>query len=100
MDAFGVRPGMVQMAAHLANQGYVVLLPDLYYRHGPYGPFDPKEVLKGDFRAIIGPLMGSTDNHRAAEDTAAFVAYLDSRLDVAGEKSSERSASAWAAAWP
>ena len=85
MDAFGIRPGMIQMATHVASQGYVVLLPDLFYRHGPYGPLDPKEVLKGDFRAIVGPLMGSTDNHKAAEDTAAFIAYLDGRPDVAGQ---------------
>ncbi len=83
MDAFGIRPGMVQMATRLASAGYVVLLPDLFYRHGPYGPLEPKEVFKGDFRAIVGPLTESTDNHRAAADTAAFIAYLDSRPDVA-----------------
>ena len=86
MDGFGIRPAMIQMATHIASQGYVVLLPDLYYRVGPYGPFDPKEVLKGDFRAIIGPLMGTTDNHKAAEDTASFISYLDTRSDVAGKK--------------
>lgn len=83
MDAFGIRPGMEQMASHLADQGYVVLLPDLYYRHGPYGPLVPREVMKGDFRAIVGPLTESTDNHRAAADTAAFIACLDSRPEVA-----------------
>jgi carboxymethylenebutenolidase len=86
MDAFGLRPGMIEMATHLASQGYVVLLPDLFYRFGPYGPLDPKEVLKGDFRAIVGPQMGSTDNHRAAADTAAFIAYLDGRPEVAKRK--------------
>jgi carboxymethylenebutenolidase len=86
MDAFGIRPGMVQMATHLANHGYVVLLPDLFYRHGPYGPLEPKDVLKGDFRAIVGPLTGSTNNRKAADDTAAFIAYLDSRPDVAKTK--------------
>jgi carboxymethylenebutenolidase len=86
MDAFGIRPGMIGMAQTIADQGYVVLLPDLFYRFGPYGPLDPKEVLKGDFRATVGPLMGSTDNHKAATDAGAFIAYLDSRTDVAGEK--------------
>ncbi len=86
MDAFGLRPGMVQMATHIASQGYVVLLPDLYYRYGAYGPFEPKEVMKGDFRAVIGPMMGSTNNHKAAEDTGAFIAYLDSRPDVSEAK--------------
>jgi carboxymethylenebutenolidase len=86
MDAFGIRPGMIGMAKHIAEQGYVVLLPDLFYRAGAYGPFEPKEVLKGDFRAIVGPLMASTDNHKAADDTASFLAYLKTREDVAGSK--------------
>jgi carboxymethylenebutenolidase len=86
MDAFGIRPGMIEMASHAASQGYVVLLPDLFYRHGPYGPLVPKDVLKGDVRAIVGPMMGSTDNHKAAADTATFIAYLESRPDVAKTK--------------
>jgi carboxymethylenebutenolidase len=86
MDAFGIRPGMVQMAKHLASQGYVVLLPDLYYRLGAYGPLDPKEVLKGDFRATVGPMMSSINNLITAEDTASFIAYLDTRSDVAGKQ--------------
>jgi carboxymethylenebutenolidase len=83
MDAFGIRPGMIQMATHVASQGYVVLMADLFYRYGPYGPLEPKEVLKGDFRATVGPLMASTDNHKTAEDTKAFIEYLDTRSDVA-----------------
>jgi carboxymethylenebutenolidase len=86
MDGFGIRPAMTEMADHISKQGYVVLLPDLYYRFGAYGPYDPKEVLKGDFRAIMGPMMASTNNHKAAEDTAAFLSYLDHRDDVAGDK--------------
>jgi carboxymethylenebutenolidase len=30
--------------------------------------------------------MATTDNHKAAADTAAFLAYLDGRDDVAGKK--------------
>ena len=86
MDGFGIRPGMIQMATHLASNGYVVLLPDLYYRLGNYAPLVPAEVLKGDFRATVGPMMASTDNHKAGDDTAAFIAYLDTRSDVAGKK--------------
>jgi carboxymethylenebutenolidase len=86
MDAFGIRPGMIEAASHVAQQGYVVLLPDLFYRFGAYGPYDPKEVLKGDFRAVIGPLMASTDNQKAAKDTASFLAYLDTRHDLASNQ--------------
>ena len=84
MDAGGMRPAMVDMARQLAAGGYVVLLPDLFYRYGPYAPFVPAEVFKGDFRAILGPLMATTDTLKAAADTGALLAYLDTRADVAG----------------
>ncbi len=84
MDAGGIRPAMIEMAQRLADAGYVVLLPDLFYRFGPYGPFVPREVFAGDFRAILGPLMATTGNDKAAADTGALLTYLDMRSDVAG----------------
>lgn len=86
MDAGGIRPAELAMAQRLADAGYVVLLPDLYYRYGAYGPFDPKEVFKGDFRAVLGPLMATTGNAKVAADTDAYLAYLDQRSDVQGER--------------
>ena len=86
MDAGGVRPAVLDMAKWLADVGYVVLLPDLFYRYGPYGPFVPKEVFAGNVRAILGPLMATTGNDKAANDTETFLAYLDRRNDVAGRK--------------
>lgn len=83
-DAGGIRPAMLGMAERLAQAGHVVLLPDLFYRYGPYGPFDPKEVFKGDFRAILGPLMATTGNAKAAEDTDAFLTCLDAHPGVVG----------------
>ncbi|WP_411883159.1 dienelactone hydrolase family protein [Polaromonas sp. YR568] len=85
-DAGGIRPAMLEMAARLADAGYVVLLPDLFYRYGPYGPLVPREVFKGDVGAILGPLMATTGTAKASEDTAAFLAYLDTRKDIAGSK--------------
>ena len=86
MDAGGIRPAVLEMAQRLANAGYVVLLPDLFYRYGPYGPFVPKQVFAGDFRAILGPLIATTGNDKAAEDTAALLSHLDARSDVSGRK--------------
>ena len=86
MDAGGIRPAMIDMARRLADAGHIVLLPDLFYRYGPYGPFVPREVFAGDFRAILGPLMATTGNDKAAEDTEAMLVYLDTRSDVAGRK--------------
>jgi carboxymethylenebutenolidase len=36
MDVFGVRPVLGEMARELAEHGYYVLVPNLYYRHGPH----------------------------------------------------------------
>src|SRR6478752_4414363 len=87
MDGLGIRPVMFEMGQRLADAGYVVLLPDLFYRAGPYEPLDPKVVLASDdFRAALGVRFASTDNLRASQDTAAFLEFLDQRSDVAGTK--------------
>lgn len=86
MDAGGIRPSVLHMAERLSAAGFVVMLPDLFYRYGSYGPLDPTEVFKGDVRAVLGPLMATTSNAKAAEDTGAFLRYLDGRPDVRGDK--------------
>jgi carboxymethylenebutenolidase len=86
MDAGGIRPAMIEMAQRAADDGYIVLLPDLFYRYGPYGPLVPAEVFAGDWRAVLGPLMATTGNDKAAEDTEPLLAYLDTRTDFAGGK--------------
>jgi carboxymethylenebutenolidase len=82
MDALGIRPAILDMGRRLASNGYVVLVPDLFYRFGRYEPMDPKTVFAGDFRATIGPMMSTTGNDKAGDDTQAFIAFLDSRGDV------------------
>jgi carboxymethylenebutenolidase len=85
MDGLGIRPTLFGMGQRLADAGYVVLLPDLFYRAGAYEPLDPRTVFaSGDVRAALAPLMGSTDNRRAAADTEAFLDHLAARDDVAG----------------
>ena len=41
MDGLGIRPAMLEVGERLATHGYFVLLPDLFYRSGPYEPMDP-----------------------------------------------------------
>jgi len=87
MDAFGIRPTLVDMSEHLASLGYVVLLPDLYFRHGPYAPMDPRDVVgKPNWRELLAPLRATTGNAQAAKDTEAFLAFLANRADVQGDK--------------
>ena len=87
MDGLGIRPTIFDMGQRLADHGYVVLVPDLFYRAGSYGPLDPKAVFaSGDVRSALSHLFSSTDNRRASEDTEAFLGYLNIREDVAGTK--------------
>ena len=53
MDGVGIRPAMFEVAARIADAGYVVLLPDLFYRSGPYEAPDPAKLF-GDleFRKV------------------------------------------------
>ena len=41
MDAMAVRPELKSMAERLAANGYVVALPNLFYRAGPIAPAPP-----------------------------------------------------------
>lgn len=84
MDGLGMRQTLVDMAQRLADNGYFVLLPDMYYRWGAYAPLVPAELFKGDFRAVIGPMMATTGNASAAQDTAAFLAWLGTNPHVKG----------------
>ena len=76
MDAFGPRPALYGMAERLADAGYFVLVPDLFYRAAPYGPFDTNafnnEATRGELRA----LLQATTQAMTASDTAAFIETL------------------------
>ena len=87
MDAGGIRPTLIDMGRRLAGNGYLVLVPDTFYRAGPYDLPTPKEMIaSGDFMALIGPLMATTNPAKAAADTRYYLDYLDSRPDVKGAK--------------
>src|SRR5204863_3351186 len=44
MDAFGIREQLKEMAQRLASNGFVVAVPNLYFRSGAFAPFDPRAV--------------------------------------------------------
>jgi carboxymethylenebutenolidase len=87
MDAGGIRPTFHDMAQHLAGMGYTVLLPDMYYRHGPFEPFDMASVFGDpDERARLMNVAATTSKEQAAADTTAFLDVLASRPEVHGNK--------------
>ena len=85
MDGFGIRPVMWEMGQRLADGGYLVLLPDLYYRMGTYPPIVPSEFLQDpNFREKLTKFVSSLDRDRKISDTGAFIEFLSARPDVKG----------------
>src|SRR5690349_22845520 len=83
MDAHGVRPALYEIAERLANHGYVVALPDLYYRSGFVAPPGAKLFSDPDRRAHwTEKVLPTLSAENLARDMPAFIAHLDSRGDV------------------
>jgi carboxymethylenebutenolidase len=77
MDAFGPRPALYDMAERLAASGYAVLVPDLFYRAGAYGPFDTKTAFTQETtRAQIMGMLHGTTQAMTERDSGAFLDAL------------------------
>lgn len=83
MDAMGPRASLAGMAQRLADSGYVVLLPDLFYRFGAYGPFTGASFADETARAQIMTMLRETSQEMTRRDTAAFLDVFDAEK-VAG----------------
>jgi carboxymethylenebutenolidase len=78
MDAPAIRPVMFEMGERLAQAGYYVLLPDMFWRAGPYPPLDIAKARSGDpeMGALFGKLRASTDAPRQMQDTGVYLDWL------------------------
>lgn len=77
MDAFGPRPSLDAMAERLAGDGYAVLVPDLFYRFGAYGPFDAKTAFTEEkSKAALMAMVGGTTQEMTISDSGAFLDAL------------------------
>lgn len=84
-DAGGVRETMRRMGDHLADMGYVALLPDTYYRAGEWAPFDMATLFTDpQERTRMGTLAGVLTNNKIVEDAGAFLDFLLARPEVTG----------------
>jgi len=85
-DAGGTRQIAGDMATRLAGLGYVVLVPDVYYRSGDWAPFDMTTVFSDQAeRQRLFTMIGSVSPEASAIDARAFFDYLAARPEVSGE---------------
>jgi carboxymethylenebutenolidase len=79
-DAGGVRASMHEMAERLASHGYLVALPNLFYRAGAFAPFDVKTVF-GDpaERARLEGIVKQASVTATMRDTEALLDALASQ---------------------
>jgi carboxymethylenebutenolidase len=84
-DAGGWRETMLEMAEKIAAPGYVVLVPDVFYRAGDWAPFDMSTVFGDEKeRTRLFSYMGALTNDRIAADAAAYIDFLLARPEVRG----------------
>lgn len=84
-DAGGRRQTFDEMAQQLADYGYAVLVPDMYYRDAGWAPFDIKTAFSDpDERARLFGMIGKITPDIMVADAAAFFDYLQARPEVSG----------------
>ncbi len=84
MDGLGIRPEMLVLGERLAKSGYFVLVPDLFYRSGPYEPMDAKTVFSDPEKRKV--LMEKFFAHATPagimSDTKSFLEFIHAQPDV------------------
>jgi carboxymethylenebutenolidase len=88
MDAPAIRPALFEMSQRLADNGYYVLLPDMFWRGGFYAPIDLKAAFKDteSRRAFFAKFMATTNPEKQMVDTEACLDWLARQPEVKGTK--------------
>jgi carboxymethylenebutenolidase len=84
MDGLGIRPAILEIGEQLAANGYFVLLPDLYYRSGPYEPMNARTVFADpeQRKVLMEKFMALATPANVMSDTKALLDYLAAHRDV------------------
>jgi carboxymethylenebutenolidase len=84
MDGVGMRPAMHEIGARIAAAGYLTLLPDYYYRSGPYAPMNPHTVFANpdERKVLMEKYLGVATQPRVMSDTKACLDWLAAQPDV------------------
>lgn len=76
-DIWGPRPAIDKVCQTIADDGYLVLLPDLYFRQGEYGPFNAGTGQTDGGREKVWAMRDATPAETTRKDTASFIAALE-----------------------
>jgi carboxymethylenebutenolidase len=84
MDGIGIRPALLELGERLATYGYYVLLPDLFYRSGPYEPMDARTVFTDPEKrkVLLEKYFAPATPANVMSDTRAYLDYLAAQADV------------------
>lgn len=85
-DGFGIRPVVRELARELAGHGYYVLVPNVFYRHGPTPVVELPEHIGEEVRtSVMGRLMPLIEAHtveRTLRDADAYLRFLTTRPEA------------------
>jgi len=84
MDAVAIRPAMLEVGERLATHGYFAMLPDLFYRSGPYEPMDPRTLFADPEKrkVLMEKFVAPASPANVMSDSRAFLDYLAAQPDV------------------
>ncbi len=86
-DFLSLRPVFREMGRRLASSGYVVLVPNFYYRSRKAPVFDGAfDFANTEHRAKIAPMRAALTHEAVQRDAAAYVEFLDAQPQTGRKK--------------
>ncbi|MEV0598636.1 dienelactone hydrolase family protein [Streptomyces sp. NPDC050315] len=86
MDAIGLRPRLEEMARELAEHGYYVLLPNLFYRHGKAPVVELPDLSRQESReaffAQVMPMVRELTPEIGMRDAGCYLDFLAEQEEV------------------
>src|SRR6185312_10768676 len=79
-----IRPAMTELGERLAKHGYFVLVPDLFYRSGPYEPMDAKSIFSDPEKrkVLMEKFFALATPANIMRDVPAFLDFLAKEPDA------------------
>lgn len=86
IDGIGMRPALQAMGERLASAGYRVLMPDLFWRMGPYTAPEPSKLFSDpEIRADwFKRAQAAASVELIMRDTKAYLAELSGKVGITG----------------